>query len=155
MNTPAPDSHTPRRPLKRRNIMTRGNRFGPNMTPMVDVVLVILIFFMAAATIAGHEWFLRTDLPEAQDPDLAPSGYALPTPVLEAQLYASAGRVLVRGMGGSPRPLPEFIEQISSMDAGSTKGLILRISTGDEVPYADLVALHEAAIAKGIRVALR
>ena len=31
-------------------------QFGPNMTPMVDVVMVILIFFMASATFAGAEW---------------------------------------------------------------------------------------------------
>ena len=37
--------------------------FGPSMTPMVDVVLVILIFFMASASFVGPEWFLRAALP--------------------------------------------------------------------------------------------
>ncbi len=38
---------------------------GPNMTPMVDVVMVILIFFMASAAILGPEWFVATRLPKA------------------------------------------------------------------------------------------
>ncbi|MDX2148115.1 MAG: biopolymer transporter ExbD [Planctomycetota bacterium] len=35
---------------------------GPNMTPMVDVVMVILVFFMASAAILGPEWFLNAGL---------------------------------------------------------------------------------------------
>jgi biopolymer transport protein ExbD len=37
--------------------------YGPNMTPMVDVVMVILIFFMASAVVLGPEWFVRSNLP--------------------------------------------------------------------------------------------
>ena len=39
------------------------SHYGPNMTPMVDVVMVILIFFMASAAILGPEWFLKSTLP--------------------------------------------------------------------------------------------
>ena len=52
MSTDAPTTRS--RPLRQRNIFENRGRFGPNMTPMVDVVLVILIFFMAATTIAGQ-----------------------------------------------------------------------------------------------------
>ena len=37
--------------------------YGPNMTPMVDVVMVILIFFMSFAAFLGNEWFLRGAIP--------------------------------------------------------------------------------------------
>ena len=37
--------------------------YGPNMTPMVDVVMVILVFFMASTAVLGPEWFLRSALP--------------------------------------------------------------------------------------------
>jgi len=33
------------------------------MTPMVDVVMVILIFFMASAAFLGAEWFLKAAIP--------------------------------------------------------------------------------------------
>ena len=41
--------------------ITRAHRFesGPNMTPLVDVVMVILIFLMLVGTFASGEWFLQ------------------------------------------------------------------------------------------------
>ncbi|MBV8781657.1 MAG: biopolymer transporter ExbD [Phycisphaerae bacterium] len=36
---------------------------GPNMTPLVDVVMVILIFLMLAGTFAGAEHYLVSNLP--------------------------------------------------------------------------------------------
>ncbi len=142
------------RPLMRRNVLSRSTRFGPNMTPMVDVTLVILIFFMAATTIAGQEWFLRTDLPKDEDQS-RDSGYALPAPVLDAELFVRDGAVLVRGLGDRPRALGEFIAQISAIDEQSARGLVLGVRAGDEVPYGSVAALHDAASSRGIRVALR
>jgi biopolymer transport protein ExbD len=36
---------------------------GPNMTPLVDVVMVILIFMMLSASFAGAEHYLVSDVP--------------------------------------------------------------------------------------------
>ena len=36
---------------------------GPNMTPMVDVVMCILIFFMLGATFLSPEMFLTSNMP--------------------------------------------------------------------------------------------
>ena len=36
---------------------------GPNMTPMVDVVMVILVFLMLAGSFAGAEHYLVSNLP--------------------------------------------------------------------------------------------
>ena len=36
---------------------------GPNMTPLVDVVMVILIFLMLAGQFGANEWFLTSNLP--------------------------------------------------------------------------------------------
>src|SRR5687768_3913994 len=36
---------------------------GPNMTPLVDVVMVILIFLMLAGKFGANEWFLTSNLP--------------------------------------------------------------------------------------------
>ena len=143
------------RPLNRRNVLSRSSRFGPNMTPMVDVTLVILIFFMASASILGHEWFLRADLPEVQDPDLQTTGYTLPTPMLSADLFVRDGHIFVQGFGDEPRPIESVIEQIRSMDAQLADGLILGIRAGDDVPYAAVVSLHDAAASQKMRVAIR
>src|SRR5438132_14403425 len=39
---------------------------GPNMTPLVDVVMVILIFLMLAGSFAGAEHYLVSNLPYSQ-----------------------------------------------------------------------------------------
>ena len=143
------------RPLRHRNIFSGRGRFGPNMTPMVDVVLVILIFFMAATTIAGQEWFLRTDLPEQHDEDEASNGFDLPTPMLDLALFVENKRVMVRGLGDAPLGLEDVIARISGMDPAMSEGLILRIGASDEVPYGSIVALHDAGNRVGMRVAVR
>ncbi len=125
------------------------------MTPMVDVTLVILIFFMASASIAGHEWFLRAHLPEVQDPDLVSSGFSLPTPMLSAELFVRDGAVFVRGFGDEARPIDTVIEQIRNMDAEVADGLILGIRAGDDVPYSAVVSLHDAAASREMQVAIR
>src|SRR5215813_7077601 len=52
--------------FRRRNAQALYDQhYGPNMTPMVDVVMVILIFFMASTAFLGPEWFLKTHLPRA------------------------------------------------------------------------------------------
>lgn len=143
------------RPLRQRNIFAGTGRFGPNMTPMVDVVLVILIFFMAATTIVGQEWFLKADLPEQRvDADDA-SGLTLPTPMLDLELYVDFERVLVRGMGSDPIGIDDAIGRIAGMDPLLSEGLILRIGASDDVPYGSIVAVHDAGNGKKMRVAIR
>ena len=36
---------------------------GPNMTPLVDVVMVILIFLMLAGSFERGGWFLQSSMP--------------------------------------------------------------------------------------------
>ena len=146
------------RPLKRRNVLDRTARFGPNMTPMVDVTLVILIFFMASATIAGPEWFLRAQLPTKENPNAIASDFALPTPMLSAELYLQDNepdQIMVRGLGSAPRTLESVVEQIRSMDESAAAGLVLGIRSTDEVPYWAVVKLHDAGASVSMRVAIR
>jgi len=68
----------------------------PNMTPMADVVIVILVFFMSATALLGPELFLRAsvagDGPPATDP------FELPPVTLEIRLAVDArGRVVASG----------------------------------------------------------
>ncbi|MEM1328927.1 MAG: biopolymer transporter ExbD [Planctomycetota bacterium] len=55
------------RPLRARNARSIASGFGPSMTPMVDVTLVILIFFMASAAAFGPERMLRTVVHTSDD----------------------------------------------------------------------------------------
>ncbi len=125
----------------------------PNMTPMVDVTLVILIFFMASATITGPEWFLRAGLPEPAPPT-PPAPLALPSPILRAEVFIRDGVTLVRGIGPE-RPLDDAIASIGAMDPSVAKGLVVEIEPADTAPYAEVVRLHAALVAAGAEVRLR
>src|SRR5687767_14188735 len=45
--------------MRRRGRSATRFEAGPNMTPLVDVVMVILIFLMLVGTFASSEWFLE------------------------------------------------------------------------------------------------
>ncbi len=50
--------------MKRKRIgMHAAHHVGPNMTPMVDVVMVILIFFMLGSSFTSPVWYLTNNTP--------------------------------------------------------------------------------------------
>jgi biopolymer transport protein ExbD len=151
------------RPLKHRGALRRWElRFGPNMTPMVDVVMVILIFFMAATALLGPEWFLRTALP-AYRGGSAPGGdpFALPPARFDIRLTRDEeGRTVATGLGGAPLGLDDLDAELAALgadasgspgeDTGSGGGVLVLISAAAEVPYRDVVRVHDACTRAGI-----
>jgi biopolymer transport protein ExbD len=74
---------------------------GPNMTPMVDVVMVILVFFMASAAVLGPEWFVRSALPVRSQ---SASDSTAPTIQIKITLSGTAAVITTSGAtGGSER----------------------------------------------------
>ncbi|MCA9302773.1 MAG: biopolymer transporter ExbD [Phycisphaerales bacterium] len=150
-------SERPHRPLRRRNIVdaSRG-RFGPTMTPMVDVVLVILIFFMASTTIAGQEWFLRASLPEPHEnlPREQGSRFVLPAPMVRIEVFSRNGAVLVNGLLDKELLIEQAVTVISDLDKSTSEDLVLLIVGADDVSFEDIMRLHDAASAIGMRVAI-
>jgi biopolymer transport protein ExbD len=95
---------------------------GPNMTPLVDIVMVILIFLMMTGTFAGTEWYLVSNLPLRQ----AGGGSLQPPP------------------GGFPEdePLEIRVDQNATRDGFVAR--VGQIQTGDaDVLTAGLVKLRE------------
>jgi biopolymer transport protein ExbD len=128
-------------------------RFGPNMTPMVDVVMVILIFFMAATALLGPEWFLRTALPgygasgaAADDP------FALPPARFDVRLSPDAeGRTVATGLGAAVLTLDDLETQLLTLGADAQDaGVLVLISASPDVPYRDVVRVHDACTRAGI-----
>src|SRR5215211_8259671 len=76
---------------------------GPNMTPLVDVVMVILIFLMLAGSFVGAEHFLVSNLPLSQSGAgnvHLPPGYIPDEPIdirvdspMPDKFVATAGRI--------------------------------------------------------------
>ena len=145
------------RPFRRRSALHGWQlQFGPNMTPMVDVVMVILIFFMASATFAGAEWFLRTAIPRPapETPPKDPSGDPFQVPPARFELMLSRGpdgKTVASGQGFEPVTMPELQARLAELARGtSAEDLVLIIRPAPEVPYADVVRAHDAAMAAGI-----
>lgn len=146
------------KPFRRRDARHNWDlHFGPNMTPMVDVVMVILIFFMASATFAGAEWFLKAGIPkeggaesskeaEGSDP------LALPPARFEVMLVVEGGRTLARGQGVGEADMGSLPARLMELAKGvTTEEIVLIIRPEAGVPYADVIRAHDAAAQAGIK----
>jgi len=142
---------------------------GPNVTPMVDVVLVILIFFMASASIAGHEWFLESlvapeqrQQAEARDDadetsiSTAPA-LRLPDVVVPVHLSVDEnGSVFAVVFGGAATNLAGVRDAIAGLiENAPADEVIVRLSADGNTPYDAVVRVREMCVQLGItRVAI-
>lgn len=144
------------RPFRQRSALhLHEMHFGPNMTPMVDVVMVILIFFMASASFAGGEWFLRTAIPReakaATPPESEGDPFALPPARFEITLSRDGGRTIASGEGIRPVDIADLPAQLAALARGAPAAdIVLVIRSEGDVPYGDVIRAHDAAAAAGI-----
>lgn len=131
---------------------------GPNMTPMVDVVMVILIFFMASAAILGPEWFLRTNLPKTTTAAAADESLLVR---LRVELVMDNGLSRAKVDGGEPAPVGDVQAAMTgalarskqaltqagkdASDAAVAANVAVLVKTQDRVAYEELVRVHEMA----------
>lgn len=145
------------RALRRRDALhAHSMHFGPNMTPMVDVVMVILIFFMASAAFLGSEWFLRAAIPfeagRGTSPRKPNDPTALPPVKLDLLLDVDeTGRTVATFPPLVRAPLEQFFTRIAEFKSDRTAGDIeVVIRPTARVPYADVVRAHAACDDAGI-----
>ncbi|MBL8763290.1 MAG: biopolymer transporter ExbD [Phycisphaerae bacterium] len=128
--------------------------FGPNMTPMVDVVLVILIFFMAGTAFVGKEWFLRSAIPVRSGAASAKPAdpYEIPYTNIEARMTLDpGGRTVVTGLDLKDAPLESFLNRLREFASGTQASKITVIAfPAPNIPYRDVVRLHEVCHSIGI-----
>ncbi|MBC7835030.1 MAG: biopolymer transporter ExbD [Phycisphaerales bacterium] len=136
--------------------------FGPNMTPMVDVVMVILIFFMASAAFMGNEWFLQAALPAgAGGPKAAAKKdpLAFPPTLIKVGLDAGADGATVASWNGEAWVgVDAVIERVQSITRGMSAADAVKTADGIEitvlptarVPYRDVVRVQEACESAGL-----
>jgi biopolymer transport protein ExbD len=140
--------------LRRRDALHRWEgRFGPNMTPMVDIVLVILIFFMAGTTILGQEWFLRSEVLKRGAGPKPPDPLELPPVWLTISMKVDdRGTTIVAGMGDALLTLDEFDRRLREFTEGTDQDQIVVVLTPSaEVPYKDVVRAHESCARAGVK----
>jgi biopolymer transport protein ExbD len=132
---------------------------GPNMTPLVDVVMVILIFLMMAGSFGGAEHFLTSNIPLKQKgmSGIAPPPGYIPDEPLEIRVdsrpdgfEATAGRIKVRDAGSLTTQLSTMRQQFEKAGTLVDKIQVV-ISPGRSTKYDHLVRVYEAALSAGFK----
>lgn len=152
----APPRRRRHRFRERNALSLHGLHFGPNMTPMVDVVMVILIFFMASAAYLGSEWFLRAAIPfeagRGKDAAKRNDPLALPAARFDVVMDVDeAGRTVVSFIELNRVPLARFVERMNAFPRDAqTAQIEIVIRPNARVAYQDVVTAHAACDAAGI-----
>ena len=133
---------------------------GPNMTPLVDVVMVILIFLMLAGSFVQAEHFLVSNLPlsvsGAGDQQLPP-GFIPDEPIdirvdspTPDTFLATAGRIRTGDIAQLTQQLKTM--RLALNQAGkSDEQIQVKIGPGRNVKYRFLVQVYEAALNSGYK----
>lgn len=122
-------------------------RIGLNMTPMVDVVMVILIFFMASAAMLGPEWLVASRVPKKGG--VAATVGEMPLRIAVKLVKGEAGTVF--SIGEMTFTRDEALAAVSRGMAGRGPGdVLVMIDPDRDVPYEDVVIVHAACTQLGI-----
>lgn len=138
------------RSFRQRNALAQHDlHYGPNMTPMVDVVMVILVFFMASAVFLGPEWFLRTAIPVVK------AGVAAPAPVEKKTLRIALDRdgddSRASVNGAATMTLAELQSMLEAQVKEHTAAnLTIVVNPAPDAPYEGVVLVHEYCQRLGI-----
>lgn len=130
---------------------------GPNMTPLVDVVMVILIFLMLAGSFGGQEHYLVSNLPMSKSGVGAPqqkNDVSIPDPV-EIRVDSPTPDKFVASAGGGsirtsdPKVLAAALTKLHNdlVKAGRKDSDIqVKIAPGKFVKFEHVIAVQDAAM---------
>ncbi|CAN5561960.1 N/A [soil metagenome] len=127
---------------------------GPNMTPLVDVVMVILIFLMLAGQFGGAEHYLASNMPLVKGGSGGEPGNAvsIDEPVEIRVDSPSPDRFIARGSTINATDSATLFTQLESLRkrmnaAGKkTSEISVKIAPGRGVMFQHVVAVQEAAM---------
>jgi biopolymer transport protein ExbD len=115
---------------------------------MVDVVMVILIFFMASAVVMGPEWFVPARLPKTDA--VAPATATTPPPRVVLTLTRE-GSATVIDANGKRLALAQLAASLGSLTQSRFEDAIILVQPAADVPYEDVVRVHAACSEAGYR----
>lgn len=127
--------------MRRVNLRQRGE-ISFNMTPMIDVTFLLIVFFLVSSHLARQEVPLELDLPEAASGEpLADDARRLVVNVLPDGELIVAGR----------RVEPGELERVIEIERGSSnRELEIRIRSDRQVPYRFVEPVMLAAARAGV-----
>jgi biopolymer transport protein ExbD len=133
---------------------------GPNMTPLVDVVMVILIFLMLAGSFVGAEHYLVSNLPVTRSgaggAELPP-GFIPDEPIeirvdspTPDKFLATAGQIRTDDPAVLTAALTKLRMNLNRQGTSDDK-IQIKIGPGKNVKYRFLVQVYEAAMNAGYK----
>lgn len=130
------------------------------MTPLVDVVMVILIFLMLCGSFVGSEHYLVSNLPitNAGVGGTPPPPGFIPDEPIEIRVdargamgfVATAGKIQTESAVGLTEQLRRMRLELNKIGKPDEK-LQVKISPGKDVKYRELVKVYEAALHAGYK----
>jgi biopolymer transport protein ExbD len=129
--------------MKTTSYVARGGSVEFNMTPMIDVVFLLIIFFLVSSHLAQQEAHLELPLPVAQtgdngeDDDLP----KITVNVLEDGEYRLGGRRVDEAT---------LLQRLQERQAAEDQPVLVSIRTSRRVAYRDLTPVLAACAKSGI-----
>jgi len=124
----------------------------PNLAPMVDVVMVILIFFMLGTSFAISEGMLPTQLPS----QIGPGGEAAVAIVPEIRVTLLEGRdpakprIMVMEEALAEGAVADLTDlRIAKREAGADESAPVLIGAAPDVQYQHVISAMDACLAAG------
>ena len=114
---------------------------APNLAPMIDVILVLTIFFMCATKFSGDERTFDLDLPEA--------GAAAVNPAVSPEIVEVQASGTVR-LGTTDVPVGELADRLRGLRA-ARPDLAVMIRGERSVPHGRMAEIYEACRTAGVR----
>lgn len=116
---------------------------GFNMTPMIDVVFLLIIFFLVSSHLAKQEAQLELPLPTADSGE---------TPILDTAPRVTIN-VLADGsvnLAGKATPLRELSQRLKARQLEESQDLEVRIRTHQDVPFSKFEPVMLACTQAGV-----
>ena len=114
---------------------------APNLAPMIDVVLVLTIFFMCATKFSGDERKFDLDLPEA--------GSAAAVDGSRPEILEVEASGALR-LGSDELAIGELVTRLAALRTGRPD-LAVMIRGENAVPHGRMAEVYEACRAAGVR----
>jgi len=122
----------------------RRGGLGFNMTPMIDVVFLLIIFFLVSSHLAQQESQLPLDLPGATSGESAREDETRRVVINVVHEASPEGQIVVAGQRMRSGQLAELIRYERDRQGGSE--LEIRIRTDRRVPYGVVQPIMRACV---------
>jgi biopolymer transport protein ExbD len=140
----------------KKRVLKKMAHVGPNMTPMVDIVMCILIFFMLGSSFIMPEMFLKSSMPAIDKAGLGEKAAEgkMPAVKLWIKLSREGSDTVVRAFDAAPQKLERASEKdpptsealltyFKNKNANLSPDVQIIIKPGGDVPYQDVITIYD------------